>query len=103
MAPFLNADLLELWFGIPTKPAKGPYLTHRSAWFAAWRQPTEPRFFAALLEVLSAVGQQAAGDALDVARFGDCRVYRVVRALAAALQQLDVAVQVAGAGKQDVL
>ena len=50
-----------------------------------------------------AVWQQTAGDALDVARFLDRRVYRVIRALAAAFQQLDIAVQVTGAGQQDVL
>ncbi|RMS58861.1 hypothetical protein ALP63_04830 [Pseudomonas syringae pv. aceris] len=53
--------------------------------------------------LVSAVGQQPAGDALDVARFGNGRVYRMVRALAAALEQLDVAVQMAGAGQEDVL
>src|SRR3989338_7704351 len=50
-----------------------------------------------------AVGQQTAGQALDIAGFRNGRMYRVVRALAAAFEQLDVAVQMAGAGHQDVL
>jgi hypothetical protein len=36
--PRFAANSLKLWFGIPTKPAKGPPLTHRVAPFAAWRQ-----------------------------------------------------------------
>src|SRR5690606_18989972 len=51
----------------------------------------------------SAVGQDAAGEALDVAGFRDGRMHRMIRALGAALQQLDVAVQVPGALQQDVL
>lgn len=51
----------------------------------------------------SAIRQQPAGDAFDVAGLWDRRVDRVVRALTAALEQLDVAVQMAGAGQQDVL
>src|SRR5690606_2735566 len=51
----------------------------------------------------SAVGQQAGGQALDVAGLADGRVHRVIGALGAALKQLDGAVQMAGAGQQDVL
>ncbi|PNG62246.1 hypothetical protein SC81_22720, partial [Vibrio vulnificus] len=44
-----------------------------------------------------------AGQALDVAGFRDRQVHRMVGALAAALEQLDVAVEMAGAADQDVL
>ena len=47
---------------------------------------------------LLAVWQQPAGNTLDVAGFRDGRMHRVIRALAAAFQHLDIAIQVAGAG-----
>lgn len=64
-----------------------------SARIASKLAPTE--VYARLL----AVWQQAAGDAFDVTGFSDGRVNRVIRALAAAFQQLDVAIQMAGAGQ----
>lgn len=51
----------------------------------------------------SAVWQQPARNALDVPRLDNRRVHRMIRALAAAFEHLDIAVQVAGAGEQDVL
>ena len=38
------------------------------------------------------IRQQAAGQALDIARLGDGRMHRMIRALAAAFEQLHVAI-----------
>src|SRR5690606_34087152 len=51
----------------------------------------------------STAGQQAHRQTLDVAGFRDRQVHWMVGAMGTTLEQLDVAVQVAGAGQQDVL
>ena len=56
---------LDLWFFVPTKPAKGPCLTHRSAWFAAWRRNAVPQLQRVLR--LATVGVPLA---CDLARSG---------------------------------
>ena len=68
-----------------------------------WGVATAPFFLChssyAAKKVLSAglaVGQQAAGQAFDIAGFGDGRVYWMIRALTAAFEQLDISVQMAG-------
>src|SRR5450830_38509 len=67
------------------------------AFFASKLAPTGVRFRSL------AIGQQPARNALDVACLGNRRVYRMIRPLAAAFEHLDIAVQVTGAGQQDVL
>ena len=53
-------------------------------------------------EIALAIRQQPASNALDVTGFSNRRMYRMIRALTATFQHLDVAVQVTGAGQQDV-